>query len=102
MGVRQRLGLLKPSAHAPKEPMKELLVRFYRRGKLSAGDIGDAAHSSDPAPGSDVSRMSRAKRCDCSTKHQTRNASISLLRTLKHYTMLPLVYVAKATLRDAL
>ena len=97
MGVRQRLGLLRPSAHAPKEPMKELLVRFYRRGKLSAGDIGDAAHSFDPTPDSDVSRMSRAKRCDCSTKHQTRNASRSLLKTLNNDTMLPPVYVAKAT-----
>lgn len=112
MGIRQKLHIVKPKKATTKpqtSPLADRLVDMYRKGKVSARDVGDTSASASssfqgaPVP-TDLAKLAKAQASTTtSSKHQSRNSSRSLMRAHTATTdiVLPPPYIAKTPLWSA-
>ena len=107
MGIRQKLGLQKekPRPKPSKTGAFCVLKRWFKSGKLSAGDVKDAANtinsesgqSSDPS----VNRLARAGRVRGDRKPTNKNMSRDVMRAMTSGSTYPDYYTTSIVLWDS-
>ena len=110
VGIRQQLDLPSPKVKAKvkakaKSALDSGLINLYRKGKLSARDVGDtsAQASSSPQPAAaaapDILRLSKAK-ANPNPKKASRNSSRALMRAIGTHITMPPVMIVQAPMWD--
>ena len=105
MGIRQKLGLFKTPKRTVKSGSVGFLKRWYKAGKLSAGDVQNAAENileDGTCETPDLKRLGKAGRVRNKELKQTnKNTSRDGMRCMTADTSYPEVYATSITLWDS-